>query len=146
MTITPNVEEARLEAACNQAAVQFHAKRFTELNPIEQLHLRHKVRMVLKAADSQTSEPEPPAVPEETETLTADGDDPAEAAAAWRHARSELLSHERRLSSAMRDRPAHGTTGWQNYQDSVMQPLIEERNRLRAEAATAKRRMNSARW
>lgn len=149
MTLTPNAEETRLEAACNQAAIQFHAKRFTELNPVEQLRLRHRIRMVLKAADSQAREPELLAAPEDTEeaeAVVAEGDNPVEAAGAWRAVRSELLSHERRLSSAMRDRPAYGTPGWQEYQDRVMEPLIQERDRLRLKAATAKKRMSSSSW
>lgn len=44
------IPEERLDAACNQAAVQFHGRSYSELKPLDQLLLRKRTRFVLKAA------------------------------------------------------------------------------------------------
>lgn len=117
MTTTPAVTEVRLEAACNQAAVQFHGKRFSELDSMEQLILRKRIRMVLKAADSQTRHEE--TVAEETP--------------------SALERQDKLIRSAIRDRPAQGSPEWAEYQSEVVVPLIVERDRLRQEENEARR-------
>ena len=53
MSESPDAGNDRLQAACNQAAVQFHGMRFTELDLHGQMLLRKKVRMILKAADAE---------------------------------------------------------------------------------------------
>lgn len=61
---------------------------------------------------------------------------------AWLAARTACSEHDKELDSAMQRRPVYAHPGWQAYQDTVMAPLIAERDRLREAEKDAKAAMN----
>lgn len=62
---------------------------------------------------------------------------------AWMQARTDCLKHGKEMSAAMQRRPAYSHPDRQAYQDTIMAPLIAERDRLRAAEQEAKTAMNA---
>lgn len=61
---------------------------------------------------------------------------------AWLAARTACSEHNKEMASAIQRRPAYAHPGWQAYQDTVMAPLIAERDRLREAEKDAEAAMN----
>lgn len=69
-----------------------------------------------------------------------------ESVAAWVFAEGYASGVSARMSSAIRDRPPYKERErFEEYQARIMAPLIEERNKARAEAKAAKQEMIKAR-